>query len=96
MSATRIVFEWDERKRRSNLHKHGLDFEDCAKVFAGPTASWVDVRFDYGETRFRTIGLLNGRVVSIAHAESGEFIRIISFRRARKNEQAHYFQTIQN
>jgi uncharacterized DUF497 family protein len=95
MSATRMIFEWDERKRCSNLRKHGLDFEDCAAVFAGPTTSWVDVRCDYGETRFRTIGLFNGRVVIIAHTESGEFVRIISFRKASKNEQAHYFQTIQ-
>ena len=96
MSATGMIFEWDERKRCSNLHKHGLDFEGCAEVFAGPTITWVDGRFDYGEMRFRTLGLLKGRVVIIAHTESGEFVRIISFRKARKNEQAHYFQTIQN
>jgi uncharacterized protein len=96
MTTTELIFEWDERKRCSNLHKHGLDFEDCAEVFAGPALSWVDSRFDYGETRFKTSGLLRGRVVVIVHTVSGEFVRIISFRKARKNEQAHYFQTIQN
>jgi uncharacterized DUF497 family protein len=95
MSGIRTIFEWDERKRRSNLRKHGVDFEDCAAVFAGRTASWVDVRFDYGETRFKTMGLFGRRVVVIAHTESEGVVRIISFRKASKNEQAQYFQEIQ-
>jgi uncharacterized DUF497 family protein len=96
MSTTGMVFEWDERKRSRNLHKHGLDFKDCAEVFAGPTTSRIDARYDYGETRFKTLGLLDGRVVEIVHAVSGEFVRIISLRKASKNEQAQYFQTIPN
>ncbi len=96
MSGGGIIFEWDEQKRCSNLRKHGLDFEKCGEVFAGPTISWVDRRFDYGETRFITLGVLQGRVVSIVHTESGEFVRIISFRKASKDEQTYYFQTFKN
>jgi uncharacterized DUF497 family protein len=91
-----IIFEWDERKRCSNLRKHGLDFKDCGEVFAGPTITGADARYEYGETRFSTLGMLHGQVVAIVHTESGEFVRIISFRKASKNEQAHYFQTIKN
>jgi uncharacterized protein len=90
------IFEWDERKRRSNLRKHGLDFADCAAVFARLTLTELDSRCDYGETRFVTLGLLGTRVLSIVHTESGEFVRIISCRKADKSEQADYFKAIQD
>jgi uncharacterized DUF497 family protein len=96
MAGTGKIFEWDERKRRSNLRKHGLDFADCGAVFAGLTLTEVDGRCDYEETRFVTLGLLGTRVVSIVHTESGEFVRVISFRKADKSEQAHYFKAIQD
>jgi uncharacterized DUF497 family protein len=32
-------FEWDEAKRRSNLHRHGIDFADAESVFAGETVT---------------------------------------------------------
>jgi uncharacterized DUF497 family protein len=54
----------------------------------------LDDRFDYGEPRFITLGLLSGRVVVIAHAETHEVIRIISVRKATKNEEANYFKEI--
>ncbi|HEV2378252.1 MAG TPA: BrnT family toxin [Terriglobia bacterium] len=54
----------------------------------------VDDRFDYGETRFVTLGLLQGRVVVISHTETDEVIRIISVRKATKNEEIGYFRKI--
>jgi uncharacterized protein len=93
----RRVCEWDERKRRSNLRKHGLDFADCAPVFSGPTITRPDDRYDYGEPRYRTLGLLCGRVVSVAHTDGEDgVVRIISLRKAVRHEQAFYFQEIQN
>lgn len=91
------VFEWDERKRRSNLRKHGLDFADCAPVFSGPTLTRLDDRYDNGELRCRTLGLLRDRVVSVAHTEGDDgVVRIISLRKAVRHEQTLYFQAIQN
>jgi uncharacterized DUF497 family protein len=89
-----VPFEWDEAKRRSNIQKHGIDFVGIKKVFAGKTATMPDDRFDYGESRFITLGLLSGRVVVIAHTESPEVIRIISVRKATKNEEIWYFKEI--
>ena len=63
-----VNFEWDETKRQSNLQKHGLDFVEARQVFAGETTTILDDRFAYGEARFVTFGLLNGRVVVVAHA----------------------------
>jgi uncharacterized DUF497 family protein len=53
-------------------------------------------RFDYGEARFITLGLLKGRVVAIAHTETDEVVRIISVRKATKNEEIRYFKEIAN
>ena len=85
------MIEWDGPKNRSNLAKHGLDFGDAEKVFLGPCVTFVDDRFDYGEERFITLGLLAGRVVVIAHApRGGDITRIISMRKANRREQKIY------
>jgi len=89
-----MLFEWDEAKRRSNIQKHGIDFIGIEGVFAGTTVTILDDRYDYGESRFVTLGLLNGRVVVIAHTETAEVIRVISVRKATKNEEANYFKEI--
>lgn len=89
-----MLFEWDEAKRQSNIQKHGIDFIGIERVFAGTTVTILDDRFDYGESRFITLGLLNGRVVVIAHTETLEVIRIISVRKATKHEEASYFKEI--
>ena len=87
-------FEWDDAKRRFNIRKHGIDFVGIEEVFEGETLTTVDERFDYGEQRFVTLGLLKGRVVVVAHAETDEVIRIISVRKATKNEEISYFKKI--
>ena len=87
-------FTWDESKRQSNLIKHGLEFKDGPRVFDGATFSIADTRFDYGEDRFVTIGLLGSNVVVIVHSEDKDEIRIISMRKGTKNEQKIYFENI--
>lgn len=89
-----MEFRWDEDKRQSNILKHGIDFVDVEKVFEGATATIFDDRFDYGEERFITLGLLNAQVVVIAHTETEEVIHIISARKATKNEEISYFKEI--
>jgi len=85
-----MIYEWDDAKNRGNSAKHGLDFSDAELVFAGPCVTFVDSRFDYGEERFVTLGLLAGRLVAIAHAPRGEATRIISMRKANRREQEIY------
>jgi uncharacterized protein len=86
-------FEWDEAKRQSNRQKHNLDFADAKLIFDGPIFTFEDDRFDYGEDRFITFGLLQDVVVVIAHTERNEVVRIISMRRATKYEQTLYFDS---
>ena len=86
-----MIYEWDEAKSRGNFAKHGLDFADAEHVLCGPCVTFVDDRFDYGEERLITLGLLAGRVVVIAHAPRGDDItRIISMRKANRREQKIY------
>ena len=87
-------FSWSDAKRTLNIHTHGFDFVDAPRVFEGPTFTYEDDRFDYSEQRFVTLGLLDGLVVSIVHTESVRQIRVISFRKATKYEQAIYFKNL--
>jgi len=89
-------FSWDEAKRDRNLSDHGLDFADAREVFAGPTFTFEDDRFDYGEPRFVTLGILRGIIVSMVHTETPRTIRVISFRKATKNEQTIFFRQVQD
>jgi hypothetical protein len=82
-------FEWDERKRRSNLEKHGLDFFDVSAVFEGPHII-VPSAYDGGEMRFLAVGVFEGRLVTVVYTARSEAIRIISFRRARHEERQKY------
>ena len=86
------MFEWDEQKKAENFIKHGLSFEDAEIVFGGPCLTFEDCRFDYGEVRFLTFGLLQRRVVVIAHTRRGRSTRIISMRKANTREQKTYYQ----
>jgi uncharacterized DUF497 family protein len=89
-------FTWLESKRRRNLRDYGLDFVDAPQVFEGPTFTYEDDRFDYGEQRFVTLGFLAGIAVSIVHSESEHEIHVISFRKATTSEEEILFQGIQN
>ena len=89
-----MEFEWDENKRLANIRKHRIDFIDVEAVFEGDTVTVEDDRFDYGEQRFITFGLLEGRVIAVVHTERDNLIRIISARKATKNEEIRYFQQI--
>lgn len=87
-----MQFTWDEAKRRANLDKHGLDFADAHKVFAGPIVLFEDDRDDYGEQRMIAVGLLEALVVLIVHVETDDTIRIISMRKADSDETDLYYQ----
>lgn len=82
--------EWDEQKNKLNQEKHGLSFEDAAWVFDGETVTFLDDRFDYGEERYVTLGVLSGRIVVIAHTYRERKLRVISMRKANEREKKIY------
>lgn len=89
-----MKFTWDENKRLSNMKKHGIDFADVPAMFEGDVFTIEDTRFDYGETRYITFGLLQYRVIVVAHTDENGVMRIISARKATKNEEKTYFKEV--
>jgi uncharacterized DUF497 family protein len=86
-------FEWDEAKNRANIAKHGIDFTRSKEIFSGPTVDFVDHRRNYGETRRAVIGMVEGREVYVVYTVRGEVYRIISARRAKRDERRAYRET---
>lgn len=85
-------FEWDPKKSKRNLEKHGVSFEEAVTVFYDPlSATFDDPDHSVGEYRDITIGLSSrDRLLVIAHAERGESIRIISVRPATAHERKRH------
>ena len=82
-------FEWDDIKRKLNIKKHGIDFINASMIFDNYTLTIEDDRYDYGEERFVTFGILEGRVVVVVHTEDED-----SIRKATKYEEKKYFSQI--
>jgi len=84
-------FEWDSTKAQANLLKHGVEFteaaiaieDSCSRHIADPDAE--------GEERFIALGMDGlGRVLLTIYTIRYEYIRIISARKASKDERARY------
>ncbi|KFF70652.1 hypothetical protein IW01_09495 [Pectobacterium brasiliense] len=91
------MISYDENKRLINLEKHGIDFKDAPHVFEGFTITREDTRYEYGELRYQTLGLLGGVVVvMVAHTPRGDDDHIISMRKADKHEQKFYWNHYPN
>lgn len=89
-----MEISFDPDKRRRTLAERGLDFADAGQVFAGPTLTLEDCRFDYSEPRWQTYGLLNERLVMIVWAETENGRRIISMRKCNDREQARFAEQL--
>ena len=92
-------FEWDPVKAAADLRKHGVSFEIAMRAFADPFALTEQDRIEGGEARWRTLGMVEGRVLLlVAHTfrdedgEAIEVIRIISARAADRTERRRYEQ----
>ena len=92
-----MIFEWDEAKNRANIRKHGFDLADAAEMFRGVLVADPDTREDYGDKRWRGVGMIRGRTAYVVFAERGpEAIRIISLRKATRRESKEYQKAIQD
>lgn len=94
-------FEWDPSKAAINLRKHGIDFDTALRAFADPFAFSELDRIEDVEERWRTLGLIDGRLLLLVihtfrneeeQREPLEIIRIISARKADRKERLRYEQ----
>ena len=94
-----ITFDWDEKKNRTNILKHGISFEEAKTVFYDNDAIlFDDPDHSYGEERFLIIGVsLSDKICIVSHCYrfNDAVIRIISARKATKNETMIYREGIQ-
>jgi uncharacterized DUF497 family protein len=92
-----MIFEWNEAKNRSNIRKHGLDFAEAEEMFHGFILVRPDTSEDYGEERWIGIGMIQGRFAFVAFTQlAHDTIRIISLRKADREERKEYETAIQD
>jgi uncharacterized protein len=87
-----VDFQWDSKKSKSNLKKHGVTFDEAASVFFDSLAvSGNDPDHSTDESRYITFGLSSkGRLLTVIHTVRTDSIRIISARRATRSERKLY------
>lgn len=93
---TEIHFVWDERKNKANAKKHGVSFAEAQSAFFDERAVvFFDPDHSEAEDRFILLGLsFKLRVLVVCHCyrESETVVRIISARKADKDEEQNYWR----
>jgi hypothetical protein len=85
-----VEISFDPAKSAGNIALRGLSFEQVAEFDFQTAVLTVDNRRDYGETRHRALGLLDGRLHALVFVETADGIHVISFRKANKREVQRY------
>jgi hypothetical protein len=87
-----LIFEWDPQKAKSNLKKHGVSFEEASTAFQDILSLTIDDPLhSIDEERVVLIGMSNkNRLLVVVHTEREDNIRIISARKATKEERESY------
>jgi len=92
-----LTFEWDLRKARSNIAKHGVAFEEASTVFGDPLSLTIlDPEHSLAESRYITMGrAFGGKLLVVVHTDRGDNMRIISGRPASRRERKFYEESIE-
>jgi uncharacterized DUF497 family protein len=92
-----LTFEWDSRKARSNLAKHGVSFEEASTIFGDALSLTIpDPEHSAVEQRRITMGrAFNGKMLVVVHTDRDDNIRIISARRANRRERKSYEKEVE-
>jgi len=88
-----MSFQWDERKAKANLKKHGVSFEEAKSVFRDVKVRLVpDREHSDDEERFLALGMGHqSRILVVAHCYRGNAIRVFSARKADMAEVKRYY-----
>jgi len=91
-----VTFQWDERKNKENIRKHGFDFASAWEVFELPMLTEIDAN-EVFEQRLAGIGFLRQHIVVVIFVEGeDDTIRIISLRKALKHERERFEEFLKN
>lgn len=85
-------FEWDTKKSDANIKKHGISFHEASTIFGDPlSVTFNDPDHSTGEHRYLTFGYSRtGQLSVVIHTERHRKTRIISARRATRQERKIY------
>ena len=85
-------FEWDEGKALINVEKHGIDFIDAMRIWERPVIDPAGERIVGQEYRPTALGMISDDeiIIAVVYTVRDGSIRLISARRARRNERETY------
>lgn len=85
-----MEFEWDEAKRQLIIESRGIDLLKAARIFDGRVLSAVDERQDYGEVRYRAIGMVGEDCYVLIYTQREAVIRLITAWKGGRHERQRY------
>jgi uncharacterized protein len=85
-----MIYEWDAGKAAANLAKHGVPFDAIHEFDWTTSIERVDDRKEYGELRIIAVGYIDARIHVVVYTPRGDRLRIISLRRASRDEEQIY------
>ena len=90
-----MQISYDPEKRRITLERRGLDFDHAPQLFAGVHYNNADTRYDYGEDRWISVGVIETIPSVVVWTEREDSRRIISMRKADKDEREEYHRYLE-
>ena len=84
------MIEWDENKRQDVLKRRGIDLLDAALIFENEVITQIDGRRDYGETRFVSLGMVDGECYIVVHTERNGVTRLITAWKGGQDDRTRY------
>lgn len=89
-----MEFEWDEAKRQQTIAVRGVDLLKAARIFDGRVLNAVDARQDYGEVRYRAIGMVGEDCFVLVYTQREAVIRLITAWKGGRYERERYQESI--
>lgn len=89
-----MEFEWDEAKRQQTIANRGVDILRAARIFEGVVLRSVDARQDYGEVRYRAIGMVSEDCFVLIYTQREAAIRLITAWKGGRHERERYQASI--
>ena len=93
-----MIYEWDPKKAKANLRKHGVSFEEALTAFADPLARiFDDEDHSVEEQREIIVGYsVKERLLIVCFTAQGESVRMFSARKATRREKKEYEENIKS
>ncbi len=90
------MFEWDDKKEKTNIKKHGISFDEASTAFYDENAiQFFDPDHSEVEDRFILLGIgFKLRILVVCHCfrKAETVVRVISARKADRGEEKEYWR----